>query len=80
VVVLMKTLTTRPSGNSAALVVDAVVAMTESEVVALMESSQNEAEWDANCDHVQAACDGYPAFWFAAVMLSGLAARVAARW
>lgn len=46
--------------------------MTEEEVVTLMGSSKNEAEWDANADKVKAACDGYPAFWYNAVILSGL--------
>jgi hypothetical protein len=54
--------------------------MTQDQVVALMESSKTRDEWNANCDAVKAACGGYPDFWYAAVILSGLAGRVAARW
>jgi hypothetical protein len=54
--------------------------MTEQEVVALMTSSRSEDEWDANCDEVKRRCDGYPGFWFGAVILSGLARRVSATW
>lgn len=50
--------------------------MTELEVVALMESSKSEGEWNINADKVKAACGGYPEFWFAAILKSGLASRV----
>ena len=53
--------------------------MTEQEVVALMESSKSADEWNANCDRVKQTCDGYPSFWFKAIMLSGLAKRAMAR-
>lgn len=46
--------------------------MNEQEVVALMGSSKNSVEWDANCDKVKTACNGYPNFWFKAIILSGL--------
>jgi hypothetical protein len=49
--------------------------MDENEVVTLMESSKSEAEWDANCDKVKAACGGYPDFWWKAIMMSGVASR-----
>lgn len=53
---------------------------TEDGVVALMESSQTEQQWNANCDAVKAANKGYPAFWFASIIQSGLFRRVAPRW
>ena len=46
--------------------------MTEKQIVELMMSSKNKAEWNANCDHVKAACDGYPPFWYGAIIQSGL--------
>lgn len=54
--------------------------MTEQEVVALMESSKSEMEWGANCDKVKAACNGYPQFWYKAIVLSGVAKRIANKW
>lgn len=54
--------------------------MTREEVIALMESSQSEQEWNDNCDKVKKACSGYPDFWYPAVILSGLLSKVAARW
>ena len=52
--------------------------MSEQEVVALMESSKSEAEWDRNADEVKKKCGGYPSFWFPAIIMSGIASRVAA--
>lgn len=54
--------------------------MTEQEVIALMKTSKSEKEWNANCDKVKAACNGYPDFWYSAIILSGLAAQVQATW
>ena len=55
--------------------------MNQDEVVALMESSKTEEEWNINCDKVKAACGGsYPDFWFAAVLASGVSSRTAAKW
>lgn len=53
--------------------------MTIEEVKSLMESSQTEEQWNANCDKVKRECDGYPSFWFTEIVLSGLAGRVTAR-
>lgn len=50
--------------------------MNESQVVNLMESSKTEDEWSANADKVKKECDGYPDFWFSAIVLSGLMGRV----
>lgn len=54
--------------------------MTEAEVVALMESSKSEDEWNDNCDRVKRACGGYPSFWYKAIIISGLYGRAAASW
>lgn len=53
--------------------------MNEQEVIALMESSKSSQEWDANADKVKKACAGYPAFWYPAIIMSGLAKRVMAK-
>ena len=51
--------------------------MTQDEVLALMRSSTNEQEWNANCDTVKAAHDGgYPPYWFAEVIQRGLCDQV----
>ena len=52
--------------------------MNEQEVVALMKSSKSEDEWNANCDKVKKVCGGYPPFWYSAIVLSGIAAQIAA--
>lgn len=59
--------------------------MTQNEVVALMESSNSEKEWDDNCDKVKRAFatggrPGYPGFWFAAILASGVASRTSSKW
>lgn len=54
--------------------------MTEAEVVALMESSKSEEEWNENCDAVKRQCGGYPPFWYTAIIISGLYGRMAASW
>lgn len=48
--------------------------------VALMESSQSEAEWNANCDKVKAHFGGYPNDWFKKIIVSGLLGKIAKRW
>lgn len=49
-------------------------------VKALMRSSRSEEEWNDNCNAVKRANGGYQAFWFGAVVLSGLAAEVKDSW
>lgn len=44
-------------------------------VVEHMESSTSERDWNDRCDQVKAANDGYPSFWYSAVVLSGVMAR-----
>ena len=51
----------------------------QADVVSLMESSKTEAEWDANCDKVKAANNGYPQFWYAAIVLSGVMGKTSAK-
>ena len=53
---------------------------TENGVTELMESSQSSQEWGDNADRVVSANDGYPPFWYSAVILSGLLGRISARW
>lgn len=53
--------------------------MNQQEVVALMKSSQSEAEWNANCDKVKRACGGYPDFWQSAIIQSGIAREIATK-
>lgn len=48
--------------------------MSEQEVVDLMMSSRTRKEWDTNCDAVKKTCGGYPEFWFAAIIRSGVLA------
>lgn len=45
--------------------------MSKEEVIALMETSKSEEEWDANCDIVKERCDGYPDFWYTTMITSG---------
>ena len=54
--------------------------MNENEVVELMESSKSEQEWNDNCDKVKKACDGYPSFWYASIIMSGVASSVWSGW
>lgn len=53
---------------------------TPLEVIKLMESSQSEDEWNANCDKVKKANDRYPDFWYSAIVLSGVFGDTEARW
>lgn len=48
-------------------------------VAALMRTSKTEDEWNANCDAVKSANDGYPNFWFATVLASGLVGEVTSK-
>lgn len=54
--------------------------MSQEEVVNLMKSSTSETEWSANCDKVKKAGGGqYPSFWYGAIVMSGLASQVMAK-
>lgn len=55
--------------------------MNEQQVRELMMSSQTEEEWNDNTRKVKAACGGdYPEFWYAEIILSGVARDAATRW
>lgn len=51
--------------------------MNQEEVFNLMQSSRSEDEWNANVDKVKEACNGYPDFWYGAIIASGLAEATA---
>lgn len=53
---------------------------TQEGVKALMESSTSEREWNDNCAKVKEANGGYPDFWYALIVLSGLVGKVQAKW
>lgn len=52
----------------------------ESDVVTLMKSSTSERNWNENCDKVKKVNNGYPAFWFKAIMINGVARETSAKW
>ena len=54
--------------------------MTQQQVTDLMNSATSENDWNDKCDQVKEACGGYPSFWYSAIILSGLAAKVSAKW
>lgn len=43
-------------------------------VKSLMESSTSEYNWNSNCDKVKKANTGYPDFWYATIIQSGVMA------
>ena len=47
-------------------------------VAAHMSESKSEEDWNARCDQVKEANGGYPRFWFATVLASGLADKTLA--
>jgi hypothetical protein len=53
--------------------------MTKQEVIDLMSGSKTEKEWNENCDKVKAAFNGYPDFWYAEIVLSGIAGVVCSK-
>lgn len=55
--------------------------MSRQEVVSLMSSSASSQEWNTNADKVkQSYGGGYPDFWFAAIILSGVYNATSAKW
>jgi len=54
--------------------------MNKDEVIKLMESSKSEIEWNANADKVKKACNGYPDFWYKAIVISGIMANTQDNW
>ena len=59
---------------------DSVDMTLEQNVVKLMESSKSPQEWNANADTVKKANNGYPAFWFKAIVLSGVVGAAEFKW
>lgn len=53
--------------------------MNEAQVVALMSSATSSQDWNDKCDEVKRACNGYPNFWYASIIQSGLARQVMAK-
>lgn len=54
--------------------------MDREAVIALMKTSASAREWNANCVAVKKACGGgYPAFWYEAILQSGLAREIMAK-
>lgn len=53
--------------------------MNEYQVVELMLSSTTEKEWANNCDKVKDHFNGYPDFWFSAIIQSGVLGLVTNR-
>lgn len=49
-------------------------------VTALMQSSASESEWNANCDKVKKANNGYPPFWYTTIVLSGVLSKTQSGW
>ena len=53
----------------------------QADVVRFMKQANSESDWNARCDDVKKANDGeYPAFWFSAIVLSGVARDTQVRW
>jgi hypothetical protein len=52
--------------------------MTKTEVIELMKSASSEEDWNNKCDQVKSACGGYPDYWFAEIIASGLANEIKA--
>lgn len=53
---------------------------TEKGVVELMKTSKTEQEWNANGEKVKQANDGFPGFWFRAIIMGGVMRDTAAKW
>ena len=51
---------------------------TEQDVVEYMSLARSEHDWNARCDAVKEANNGYPQFWFVAIVPSGVAGKTAA--
>lgn len=47
---------------------------TPEEVAAYMSAATSKSDWNERCDAVKSANNGYPDFWYATIVLSGLMA------
>jgi hypothetical protein len=54
--------------------------MSREEVIELMKSAISEKDWNAKCDQVKKACNGYPDYWYAEIVMSGLLSRAQSTW
>jgi hypothetical protein len=54
--------------------------MNRQEVIALMESSASQAEWDENSNRVCNACGGFPSYWYDVIIRSGVAEQTRNRY
>lgn len=55
--------------------------MTKDDVMALLESCQSAADWEAACETIKEAHNwSYPTYWWEDVKKSGLMDRIMARW
>ena len=52
----------------------------EESVVEYMKLSSSARDWDNRCDEVKRVNEGYPTFWYSAIMLSGVATAITAKW
>ena len=57
-----------------------VMNLTQEEL-GVLKSCNSEKDWNAACDEIKRTRDGaYPPDWWAKVKLSGMMARISARW
>lgn len=59
---------------------NAIDLTTVAGVTQFMQQSTSEADWNQRCDQVKAANNGYPSFWYFAIVQSGLASRCQQSW
>lgn len=52
----------------------------QDQAVTLLQSSTSESDWNANIDKIKEANNGYPGWWYTAVIAPGLPQRVASGW
>jgi hypothetical protein len=52
----------------------------EQDVVAYMAKAVSESDWNDRCDAVKSANNGYPSFWYEAIVMSGVMASTARKW
>ena len=50
------------------------------DVIKLMRSSCSEKEWNANCDRVKEANQGYPDWWYKEIIIAGVHLESQAKW
>lgn len=53
---------------------------TQTGVVAYMSEATSDSDWNKRCDEVKRVNSGWPNFWYIAIIMSGLCAKVTAKW